>query len=645
MEKLVKPTMDTAKESRLQRLIGDTKTVSRLKYRETLKSERHNQLVKPKTSPLPIILPSNVCEKDSKCWRCDVDKFEFTKTDDWCLEAIDALEIEIPSKKWFHWMTSSFFSIHAILSNSMSSLVIHPAHIKMLHNIREKKPEVPIVFVLKSENVVLDLLMLNYIFYVNKLEFPSTVVDKKLQNIPTVGDVLQHFNLTFIDDGDKVNEAKLTKQRLQEHKTLLLTMDNEGNELKEVLNVCDFGLSMEIFMLPVTISSEKQRCQLTSFSHLKENLGIVKVNFHEPYMIKDFIQTNEYDDEQNKLNNDVKFLRIIKHLSYDIDMKRPIMSTNFVAFLLLTWYRDGATKRDLSEKLDEIRESHRSLDFAFEGDSEEIVEHAIDMLGRRLVLHQNGFFRPPIGMIDNIVELSSYAQVLTPFFLFKSVVVTSALTLKSKGRIIDYEDVINLSQFKCNILSIEYPIVKPCENIPHKIRDAFEGCVSDGLLIMPEEKTKTENEMRALRIAKNLFDDSDDESSEDRTPCNEVKINEELREEIQAMKKVVMPFLEMFFTVVCILEKIPEDSQEDENKFIERALRAMREECFDLNHCKTLESCSIKWVRSSLKYLEETNVIIVNRSEAGNFISIHPEYRQKKFQNFLNDIERIFEAY
>lgn len=595
-------------DARLQRMSRNATKLDRLRVREAMKEDRERQLVNVKVNALPFIRPSMKRDKDSKCERCDVDKETFTRHDDWYLEPIDALQMQMPTetRAWINLPNITELMNRKSLSRQMDSLVIHPAHIVMMANMMKKSPNVPLVFVLKTENAEIDIAMLNFILHANRVKRPLFIVDDKLEQ-------------TF-------NEARLASH-LQAHGDVLVMLDGDDDEnLEKVLNACGFGLAVKVFLLPVTINYEKIPLYSPSKFFGDKGFGIVKVNFHEAHTVADFIDADKFSEEMDEQQQFEGVTKISKHLSYDMVMKRPIMSTNVVAFLLLTAYRDGASVDDLAIKLDEMRNGKFSLDYAFEGEPEDIVERAIKMLGDLVVVEANHF--KPSQVVSKVVQLAKYAAPLVPHYAMESVLVISAQTIKSTEKYLDFHELIAKATELCELLQGEFQLFKPCQNLEIELQSKFDALSMEDIMSKPKNDPMTGNEQRARRMARQYESDEgsdDDGGYQKRNINNEVKINLNMEKELKALENVIKPYIETFLTTICILKDLRKAKRLSEDELLKLSMKAMREECEDGN-CLYWESCCEDWMRSSFKCLELLKIIQIDRYDDKSMVNIHPDY-------------------
>lgn len=600
MSELIRPSMG----NRNQRPIQRTTKLDRMKLREGEMAVRVRQLYSLKTSTLPIIFPTLTTPKDSKCRKCTVDKENFLTYHDWLVDPVDVLTLQTQVKQsWFEWF--QMWLLRRNLSSSMDSIVVHPAHIKMLKNIQKKFPKRPLVFVLQpTATPQIDIPLIHFVLSQNDVKLPLIICDSKFQELPRT----KAFTATSCSE---ISESKIAIHLQSGGNILIMLNDEAHKDFSKVLNASGFGLATEVFLVPISINSEKLRKE-----YARSSLGIVKINFHEPYTVGDLLKSN--DSQSAEVDDDLRKVRKIKqHLRYDIAMKGPLMSTNALAFLLMTKFRQGATIETLADGLAQLRQDMMFVDFGFEGTNEDVVEHAIELLSGNLIEVDDKTIKIKR---DNIVELSEYAAPFVPHFAIDSILVVAACALKDREHYIDFNELISKAKELCVILQFEIPFKKPCEDFKNFLDEAFDRCSLQGLLNKPIAKVFTDSERRAMRQAKHLGlddddDDYDDYSNDDgyrsRNPEDEVTINEELMNKIESLKNVTMPLLDAYLTLIYTLKEFKKNEKITEMFLVAVSERKMREDLEDGN-CKYWESSSINWMQGCVNYLKLIGIIEVH---------------------------------
>ena len=205
---------------------------------------------------------------------------------------------------------------------------------------------------------------------------------------------------------------------------------------------------------------------------LNSNYGLMRIDFNEPYSIKELVQSyNKVAKDDGSLKIHKPSARILQHnqstsslygtdvvceehrnlidsisrqVVFDCAAATSVMSTNALAFLLLTRYRNGATAHEIAKGLDELRRALKGRkDIGFSGDSLHIINYATDLLGDNLVVrtkNENGevIIRSK-GSIESWIELAYYSNMLTPHFALQTIVLTTFHALLPKKSEINEE--------------------------------------------------------------------------------------------------------------------------------------------------------------------------------------------------------------
>lgn len=478
----------------------------RIKNREERKAEKEKNLLSLKQSALPVFEPRTRIQS-SKCSSCNKRRENYDIKFEWILEPIDVLK---ENQKGF---LSRYGTTRKLLSCIMKALVVEPVQIKIIKFLQELKPNIPVVLVIKSNNLELDQCLIKFIFETFHLKIPSIVL----------------------------NENSI-KEALNAGDDILISDESH------LQAVYDVSASKEIYWLPISVAYEVRDSTPFSFTpydilrKMRAGYGLVKVVFHEPYEQDDFFQRRDPSEE---------FIR--KHLYHDIVFKAPVMAPDVIAFLLLTYFNKGAKIEEMSAKVDEIRKEMCTIDFAFEGTAIDVVEYSLDILKGYITIDNEGIITPK-G--DKIEELKDYARVLLYHHAFKSAILSSAMYLKSidplqsssgNSASIYYQKMMNYATDMCDVLSEIIPF-RVCASIHDQLIDAFNNLTVDDLL-RKRTIVYTENQLRAQKIAK-YFDDDDDDNSydddsepeeeEDMDPNNQVIINIDKQKEIDVLKDIIL---------------------------------------------------------------------------------------------------------
>lgn len=191
----------------------------------------------------------------------------------------------------------------------------------------------------------------------------------------------------------------------------------------------------------------------------------MRIDFNEPYSIKELVESyNKIAKEDGTLKIYKPSPRTLQHnqstsslygtdvvceehrnlidsisrqVVFDCAAATSVMSTNALAFLLLTRYRNGTTPHEIAKGLDDLRNTLKGRkDIGFSGDSLHIINYAADLLGEDLVQRGKNDIGEvvirPKGSIESWIELAYYSNMLTPHFALQSIVLTTFHSLLSK---------------------------------------------------------------------------------------------------------------------------------------------------------------------------------------------------------------------
>lgn len=140
---------------------------------------------------------------------------------------------------------------------------------------------------------------------------------------------------------------------------------------------------------------------------LNSKYGVMRIDFNEPFSLGELVNkfekkspTSEFGERKLRhlhhqpstsslygtdvVQEEHRTLvdNIARHVVYDCASATAVMTTNAVAFLLLTRFRDGVTMSVFAEALDELRTSLQgSKDIGFTGDSKDVIKYAAELLG------------------------------------------------------------------------------------------------------------------------------------------------------------------------------------------------------------------------------------------------------------------------
>ena len=147
------------------------------------------------------------------------------------------------------------------------------------------------------------------------------------------------------------------------------------------------------------------------------------------------------------------------------------MSSNAVAFLLLTRYRDGTTKLKLLEGLRrlvfDLKWDEQNIGFEFVEDYDQMVDFVCKLLGPNLievtVAENNEQFLRPVLCLESLIELSYYGNIVVHSYALQSILANVILNSKSDN--LNENEIIDDCLELCDVLQYEFVFCKPCQDL------------------------------------------------------------------------------------------------------------------------------------------------------------------------------------
>ncbi|XP_043265956.1 glycerol-3-phosphate acyltransferase 1, mitochondrial isoform X1 [Colletes gigas] len=417
------------------------------------------------------------------------------------------------------------------------------------------------------------------------------------------------------------------------------------------------------------------------WSTVKGNYGIVKVDFCQPFSLREMLKS--FQAQQNKLTTKkvapiekplkstvsssslygtdviVEEYRqlvdsIARHVVYDCSTSTPIMSTNVVAFLLLNKFRDGCTLDKLVKTFDSIRQDleYRNKDIAFCGESIDIINHALDILGPGLVKQQRQEIAEavddqsiksdviairPVSILPNVIELSYYSNTMLTCYVMDSIVVT-ALYAELRSQINDpvaiaqnnitvsQDLLIHRSLKLCDIFKYEFIFCKPCQELEHIVVEAIENLSYTDIITLQEE-CYLEEELWSRRYAE-TFDDSSDEEHFKTNKAKSIQYKLSLVPEhakrMEFFHTLLRPLVDTYTFSAFTLKKLVGRSL-SERELVHEVLNELKTN-LDRGIVNYGESLCVDPIKNSLKLFEKWNVLECHTQENIKLFYLKDEY-------------------
>lgn len=282
---------------------------------------------------------------------------------------------------------------------------------------------------------------------------------------------------------------------------------------------------------------------------------------------------------------------LANHVVHQSTASLALMSTNLVAFLLLTKHRKGGTLQQLAESLCWLRSaaSQRDHQVMCPGESAETVRHACALLGKELVISETVqmewssgdtennnvkivFYRPALHL-PSVLELQYYANAVLPVFVHEAIVVTSLYALAGdyitlmQGRdsplVVSRCDLLSKCQDLINILQREFVLVLPCSSVQAVISDAILNLVRENIL----NNCQCTNQKQIPGPPKKWPDavlqalDWEDESGEPREyniieEQYRIVLDDKNLMMLEFLRSVLASYIESYWVVACSLSKL-----------------------------------------------------------------------------------------
>ena len=643
--------MNGSQPFELSRRFGEEHRRRRQLAKENEAKNRERMLYSLKETPMPKIIPNISTAKGLNCTTCVT-----TKANKLAYEIhlrrhlVNALEEESKYPKNVSWSLKCFgWFIHKFLPKAVTSLLIHPGQLEIIKNVHKKHPGAPIIFLLNNKSFM-DHLLMKFVLVSNGVASPLLVIEDELNSVRGVGFLMRKLGIN--SNNEKLHENLLKGENLQ----IFLQGGNGPAQLRTVVNLVEDGSIPEVLLVPVSVAYEKENVQelaegqfsaLPTFSSvyrriwdtLKLHFGIIRLNFNEPYTATQWINTLKARDIQTEPSK-----QITQHAFQDNQQTSVLMSTNVVAFLLLNRFTHGATKEELTTSLNSLRESLRR-EYCFKENSEKVVQHALKLFGPNLIIQQQLekeiVYRPNLKL-PFVAELVSYAKPIRAHYALQSVVAASARHLFNSLGYLRNMELVKVSGEFCDLLSAEFVLCKPCQDLEYLINDAINELVMKEILIV-KARSYTDDEQRARRYAQHLEDDerfSDGNGEEERPAQMDeselVEINTDKHEEMSNLIILLSPVLLTYQGVAECLFNLMDALSMSENAFLTLCMKTLSNSVV-AGTCEFAESISLESVKCCLEIFIKWEIVEVSYTNDTKMVSLSSRFQTVK------SLEVVFE--
>lgn len=382
---------------------------------------------------------------------------------------------------------------------------------------------------------------------------------------------------------------------------------------------------------------------------ITSHYGLVRVDFNQPFSLHELVRsfqnkvmnksgtfhiapssaslygTDIVHEEQRQLVDS-----ITRHILYDCTQSTAVMSTNAVAFLLLYYFRDGVPLSKLTFALDRLREelSSSKKDVGFSGESKDVVEHAVSLLGPGLVQiekRDDDVHYKPVSILPNVLELNYYSNTLISHFCLRGVVgrVLLSLTADQRDAKVSIEKVIDVSILLCEILQFEFIFTKTCQQLNNAVFDVIEEMTMQEILT---EAVTHRGGRSGYGCPRNLeiIDDEDDDFL---PPETFYKVNRE-EEKLLFYARMLEPLIDTYCTVfsylLCMMDQVVPE------QILVKELLDTVKAGLDNGSIRYAESLSTDTIKNCMKLLEKWSVLECHIQEGTKVYYLNPKYESEE---------------
>uniref|UniRef100_A0A9J8D9V5 Glycerol-3-phosphate acyltransferase 1, mitochondrial n=1 Tax=Cyprinus carpio carpio TaxID=630221 RepID=A0A9J8D9V5_CYPCA len=521
------------------------------------------------------------------------------------------------------------------------SIQIHKGQLEMVKKAASEN-NVPLVF-LPVHKSHIDYLLITFILFCHNIKAPHIAAGNNL-NIPILSTLIRKLGGFFIrrklDETSDGKKDMLYRSLLHAVKELLrqqqfLEVYLEGTRsrsgkpspahagmLSFVVDTLCANSIPDVLIVPVGISYDriiegnynseqlgkpKKNESLWGiacgvFRMLRKNYGCVRVDFTQPFSLKEYLDTQrsrhlqapltleqillptiiaaQYDEDHlnsRDLSDEPRRRQVIanlaKHVLFTASKSSAIMSTHIVACLLLYRHRQGVLLSKLVEDFFNMKEEilSRDFDLGFSGNSEDVVMHALSLLGNCVNVTSTNrnteFIIAPSNTVPALFELNFYSNGLFHVFFADAIIACSALALlreqsatsvsgqNSSSVLLSQERLIRRAAGLSHFLSNEVAVAMPCQTLYQVFHDAVTRLIEYGVLIVaeedqeelsPSEEPWPKKFPEALAWRSDEEDEDSDFGDEQRDRYLKVSPSAEPQEFYTFLQRILTPVLEAY---------------------------------------------------------------------------------------------------
>nr|XP_006630906.1 PREDICTED: glycerol-3-phosphate acyltransferase 1, mitochondrial [Lepisosteus oculatus] len=356
------------------------------------------------------------------------------------------------------------------------------------------------------------------------------------------------------------------------------------------------------------------------FRMLRKNYGCVRVDFTQPFSLKEYLDSQRHrqlpapltleqllvptiiaaqpdqalfnGEEEGHLSSldltDEPWRRqvignLAKHVLFTANKSSAVMSTHIVACLLLYRHRQGVYLSKLVEDFFSMKEEvlSRDFDLGFSGNSEDVVMHALHLLGNCVNVTTSSrnteFFISPATTIPALFELNFYSNGLFHVFITEAIIACSVLAIlreqaaetvqSTSEMMVSQERLIRKAAGLSHFLTNEVAVALPCQMVYQVFDDTVGRLIQYGILIVAEEEQEelspspTEEPWpkkfpEPLSWRSDEEDEDSDFGEEQRDRYLKVSLSPEHQEFFGFLQRILGPVLEAYSAAAIFLHSL-----------------------------------------------------------------------------------------
>ncbi|XP_054437487.1 glycerol-3-phosphate acyltransferase 1, mitochondrial isoform X2 [Pteronotus mesoamericanus] len=434
---------------------------------------------------------------------------------------------------------------------------------------------------------------------------------------------------------------------------------------------------------------------------LRKNYGCVRVDFAQPFSLKEYLESqsqkpvsaplsleqallpailpsrpNDAADEgadtsinesRNAADESLRrrlITNLAEHILFTASKSCAIMSTHIVACLLLYRHRQGIDLSTLVEDFFVMKEEvlARDFDLGFSGNSEDVVIHAIQLLGNCVTIthtsRNDEFFITPSTTIPSVFELNFYSNGVLHVFIMEAIIACSLYAVRNKrgaggpaggpSSLISQEQLVRKAASLCYLLSNEGTISLPCQTFYQVCHETVGRFIQYGILTVAEQDDQEDispglaEQQWDKKLPERLSwrsgeEDEDSDFGEEQRDCYlKVSQSKEHQQFIAFLQRLLGPLLEAYSSAAVFVHNFsgsvpePEYLQQLHKYLITRAER---------NVAVYAESATYCLVKNAVKVFKDIGVFKETKQKRVSVLELSstflPQCNRQKLLEYL----------